>query len=397
MDGTAIDNDDTAVKNGKINYYETAVGTGKTTVAFSSTANRLNLVALTITSGATSDTFQWTVDTSALTGDFASIEADDFTITPAVDNSSAKIKYDADVFNTTELFYDEDEAILASNSSKVNASSAPISGTEFTAYTYAIKLSNDMFAVKPDVPVEDDSEKSFEASDVTASNDKEKFGADTTVGKFTFTANIVKRVTDSAVVSVQIPSGGTEKITFKANKGDVITIMFSANGGTDTTTAVLANSVTTVASNTTTGSGANGKQYLSIIAPKSDTYALTATGSSAAKVYSISVTPSTKLDLANCDDTVLNGKVIISGTTAYVIVAVSERDAATASLKTVIGTKRLSFDTGYRQVKANGTTINAADLNANNGGAAELLYGFKITGLTSGAQEELIKHFAVEQ
>ena len=75
----------------------------------------------------------------------------------------------------------------------------------------------------------------------------------------------------------------------------------------------------------------------------------------------------------------------------------SERDAAQDTLNAVIGSKKLSFSEGYKQVKANGTVINASDLNANDGNEANLLYGFKITGLTSGAQEELIKHFAIEQ
>ncbi len=236
------------------------------------------------------------------------------------------------------------------------------------------------------------------ATEITEGTDNTAFGAEKTINGFTFNASVKTR-TDLTKVGkncVQIPTSGN--VTFTAIAGSVITAEFSSTAKVNTSTAVIKtpSNADLISQSTKGGYASNGLQYISVIAPTNGTYTLTSS-SGEIRVYTISVTPATELSLADCNDNVLNGKVIVNGTTAYVIVAVSERDAANDSLNAVIGTKKVNFEKGYKAVKANNTTINAEDLTANDNQPAKLLYGIKITGLTSGTQEEVIKHFAVEQ
>ena len=95
----------------------------------------------------TSDTYTWKVSTSALTGDFASISAGDFSIVPSDDMQSATIIYEKGDFYTTDQF---PSSAVSASSGIVTTTSTDITGTEFKNYTYTINLSDDMFEVIPD-------------------------------------------------------------------------------------------------------------------------------------------------------------------------------------------------------------------------------------------------------
>lgn len=340
------------------------------------------------------NTYDWTVDTSALTGELATqISADDFTVTKLDDPTTATIAFKGNDFFETDTAFPTGP--LSSEDDIVEGSSTPIGTTGCIAYTYTINLTNSMFKTKTPTT------KTFVAADateITEAKDSSTFSEATTINGFTFNTKVKRRIASggASIDCVQIPTSG--EVTFTAIAGSVITAEFSSTGANNTSTAIIKkpSGDTLVSQSTKGGYATNGRQYISAIAPTNGTYTLTSS-SNEIRAYTISVIPETSLSLANYNDSVLNGKVIIDGTTAYVIVAVSERDAAQDTLNAVIGSKKLSFSEGYKQVKANGTVINASDLNANDGNEANLLYGFKITGLTSGAQEELIKHFAIEQ
>ena len=357
--------------------------TSQTDVYLINDSGTKNPLIYQIDVSAENDTYTWTVDTSALTGDFASITATDFTITESEDKQSAKIIYKGTAFDTTANFYDSETDILASDTSKVKTSYAPISGTEFNAYTYAIKLTDNMFAVKS-------SKKSFDATTLTVSDTSqtsEALGAEELEG-FTPSGTVNKRNQEGSntVYGIDLDRSNG-KLTFFANKGDVIKFTFSSNGNSNTAIATLVKSTTLVTSETTGTSSA--KKTFAIIAPSTGEYTIQAgTGSRNLRLYSGSVTPASEFSLADTIKDVSKGKIVVSGTNVYLIAAISETEAANSNLNLLIGTYKKNFDTGYQTVKIGSTEYTAASFNA------AALYGVKISGV-NGAQVEVSNFFDI--
>lgn len=195
-----------------------------------------------------SDKYVWAVSTANLTGDFASISADDFSVTPSTDKQSATITYKGSAFSTTSEF---PTTALTSTSSIVTTTSTDIAGTTFKSYTYTINLSDSMFeeyvaTFKVASPSVGKIDFTKDMTDPDPDATKEKDGnakyEDGTILKdyFLTTGGLVYR----KAPCVQTAPKGTGNLYFELSESTDVKITFNTTGNKNVSDLAVKNSET---------------------------------------------------------------------------------------------------------------------------------------------------------